>query len=195
MTAPDPDKTLVSWALADLRRFNAAMCREEATVVLAMWEQMVQLRKGSPDTAAEVTALVLSHFSPAEPPNVPGLDWLADAKADAAVLVAETVAALDEPKARRWRDRDGQFWQVGDDELISLETERGPSRLFVLATVEELAELYGPLVEVVPQPTAEARVDNACTCGHAEPEHISGVCMSETVDEYCPCGSYARAAS
>ncbi|HEY1394986.1 hypothetical protein [Roseateles sp.] len=72
------------------------------------------------------------------------------ARSDAATLVAEAVAVLDEPKARRWRDRDGQFWSVGDDELISLETERGPSRLFVLATVEELAELYGPLVEVTP---------------------------------------------
>lgn len=119
-----PDKTLVDWAVHDLRRFNAAMCREEAAVVLAMWEQMVQLRKRSADAAAEVTELVLARFSPAEPPAVPGLDWLpsADEVASYTAAVAESlagdapvkelpaVAVLNEPK-RRWVDSKGVLWK------------------------------------------------------------------------------------
>lgn len=217
---PNYRRTVIALAERALADFGGQdLSRESADLLLMLWPCNSLLDD-------ELRADVLSRFPKAEPPSVPGLDWLPAVEADAATLVAEAVAVLDEPKAeeheavsmvddrgadgwvaecrcgfrtapyikrsdarqtidahirlsrklgfdplliesvkalsaptlaqnlpappRRWQDRDGQFWSVGSDELISLETERGPSRLFVLATVEELEELYGPLVEVTP---------------------------------------------
>lgn len=90
----DPDKTLVDWAERDLRLFGDDLSREQAAVALAMWSPMVRLRDRSADAAAEVTALVLARFSPAEPPAVPGLDWLPspDEVASYTAAVAESLA-------------------------------------------------------------------------------------------------------
>lgn len=129
------ERWIRAWARHDVSR-------EDAAVMVTYWHLYEPADE-------ELVAEVLGRFAPAEPPSVPGVDFL---------------------PPRRWRDRDGQFWSVGSDDLISLETERGPSRLFVLATVEELADLYGPLVEV--QPDAEQvqplGVRMGDTCG---PEH------------------------
>lgn len=99
----DPDKTLADWAERDLLRFNADMCREEAAVVLAMWDRMRKLRQVDADAAAEVTALVLARFSPAEPPSVPGLDWLPSPAEVASyrAAVAESLAVPAPVKAVR----------------------------------------------------------------------------------------------
>lgn len=99
----DPDKIFINWAVSDLRRLNANMYREEATFVLSIWEQMVQLRKESPEVADELTVLVLAHFPTSEPPNVPGKDWLPSAAEVASynTAIAESLAAPAPVKAVR----------------------------------------------------------------------------------------------
>jgi hypothetical protein len=158
----------------DVRHFCADdVSREAAAVALAMYSPMVEWRRLDADAAAEVTELVLARFSPAEPPAVPGLDWLpggiitADAKAivdqvfagspgavvtAAAVnAAAQAVAVLDEPAPRRCRqfsDKDGELWNEQRDGSLEYVGEcEGPQLVLARGHVERE---YGPLVEVTP---------------------------------------------
>ena len=204
----NPDKTLVDWAERDLQCFGA-VSREEAAVALEMWSPMRKLRERSVDAAAEVTALVLDRFPAAEPPNVPGRDWLPSAaevasyntaiaeslrepapvKALPAVEasipahayhpfaqgafpgvcsaccegrggklhVAETVAALDEPivpKRPPW-PAFGPCAKCGvaaGEQCVFTDNFSG-SRI---GDPRPIAHRMRPLVDVVPEPTAEA---------------------------------------
>lgn len=143
----NPTKMIVDQTVAALRLLYIET-RENAAVVLAIYGPLVRMREESAEAAAEVEHLVLDHFLPAEPPTRPYVHWLPAVQADAATLVAETVAALDEPKARRWQDRCGDFWQERPDGLIALVTEDGLSALFVYGDVADLEHEFGPLVEV-----------------------------------------------
>lgn len=92
-------------------------------------------------------------------------------QADADVLVAETVAALDEPKARVWRDAEGDIWTEQPWEGGSILAYTDAFGDVMRWTFEHVERECGPLVEVVPQPNAEAqpkRVRMGDACG---PEH------------------------
>jgi hypothetical protein len=122
------------------------MTREQAAALLPMWRHAAGLDD-------ELRADVLSRFSLAEPPAVPGLDWLPAVEADADVLVAEAVAALDGP--REFADAHGCTWREhASGQLVLLDVNGKDSGLRKDHIVVE--RLYGPLVEVVPQPDAEA---------------------------------------
>ena len=112
-------KYLAEFAAEALRPWDPS--RELAARMLADLPLMVRLREDDSATADEVTYLVLGRFLPGEPPTVEGADFLGDVeftnchpdsdlppcwhgsdepgwgKADAATLVAEAVAVLDEP--------------------------------------------------------------------------------------------------
>jgi hypothetical protein len=68
-------KVLADAGVAALRGFGD-LSREEAASLLPMWEQMRKLRQLDEATAVEVTGLILGRFTPAEPPNVAGVDFL-----------------------------------------------------------------------------------------------------------------------
>lgn len=87
-TTANMRRTLIAIAEQAMLAFGGDLSREQVSALLPLWRCASVL---DDDMRAEV----LSRFSPAEPPNVPGLDWLPQVKADAAVLVAETVAVLD----------------------------------------------------------------------------------------------------
>lgn len=176
--SPNYRRIVLRLAEDALRSFGGPDCdRERAATLLRVWPGSVLLD-------ADLKNEVLAGF-PAEPPAVPGLDFLPETQADADVLVAETVAALDDFQAYltvacpACKATVGELCHGRDSAQWSHINRRNASAL----------------VEVVPQPNAGALVSNACTCGHSESEHISGVCMTETVEQFCPCGSYARAAS
>lgn len=82
--------------LADMAEYHirwgrSFVSRERAADLMSDWDAFSE--------SDELQAEVLSRFPKAEPPSVPGLDWLPAVEADAATLVAEAVAVLDEPKA------------------------------------------------------------------------------------------------
>lgn len=80
---------LASLAERWLNSWGYNLTREQAALLLKAWD----LAEPWDD---ETVAEVLGRFPAAEPPAVPGLDWLPETQADADVLVAETVAALDD---------------------------------------------------------------------------------------------------
>jgi hypothetical protein len=122
------------------------MTREQAAALLPKWRFAVGL---DDDLRTEV----LSRFSPAEPPSVPGLDWLPEVEADAKQIVAEVVAGV--PRVREFHDDHGCTWREhASGQLVLLDANGKDSGLRKDHIVVE--RLYGPLVEVVPQPDAEA---------------------------------------
>lgn len=180
------ERWMRAWAGDDL-------ARESAEVLFTYWD----LADPNDD---ELRDEVLSRFPKAEPPAVPGKDWLpggiitADAKAivdqvfagsPGTVLTAakvnaaaEAVAVLKFPPAgtKLWRDTDGEMWAETYD----------PMRIERLSNIGELTgdrwnrntveENFGPLVEV-PAPVKELPAEPCCEdhsptfCGIAEDGH------------------------
>lgn len=77
--AADAERWIRAWSRPDVSR-------EDAAVMVTYWHLF---EPSDPELVAEV----LSRFSPAEPPTVPGLDWLPAVEADA----NQVVASLDVP--------------------------------------------------------------------------------------------------
>lgn len=119
-----------AWAGDDL-------ARESAEVLYTYWD----LADPADD---ELRAEVLSRFSPAEPPAVPGLDFLA-VEADAKTIVAEVVAG---PKLRTFEDAHGCAWRENGEWLTLLDADGKDSGLNKTPAFVE--QHYGPLVEVTP---------------------------------------------
>lgn len=141
LLAADAERWIRAWSRPDVSR-------EDAAVMVTYWHLY---EPADP----ELVDLVLARFSPAEPPNVPGLDWLpsADEVASYTDAVAESLAVpapvKELPaKPREWRDRCGDVWQERPDGLIALVIEDGLSSLFVYGDVADLEHEFGPLVEV-----------------------------------------------
>jgi hypothetical protein len=137
MSVVDAVRTLADMCHVPLRPFD--LTREEAAELLEKLPEIKHLRSRDEATADEVVFLVLGQFE-AELPTEYRKDH----------LVAEAVAALDEPKPRRWRDREGDEWDESGDRLRLAEPG-------VVSTTDRVfvENAYGPLVEVVPQPSTE----------------------------------------
>lgn len=134
---------LIDQAEAALRCWHGDdMTREQATALLPSWRWVVGL---DDDMRAEV----LDRFPSAEPPSVPGLDFLPATQADAAVLVAEAVAVLDEPapKPKQFRDYEGDLWIEQPDGSYACDPRDGSARCGQVS-LASLRRMWGPLEEV-----------------------------------------------
>lgn len=156
-----------------LRLGRTHVSRERAVELLADWP----LAQPWDD---ETMALVLDRFAPAEPPNVPGMDWLPGVDwsqygpcacgaapghpcvqkrqertrphGQRPMMSRPAVAAPAEPKApRKFLDNVEDRWlEQPDGKFMLLGVGSGPTPFRM--SLDDLRAEYGPLVEVVPQP-------------------------------------------
>lgn len=125
--------------------------RESAEVLYTYWD----LADPHDD---DLRAEVLSRFPAAEPPSVPGLDWLPAVEADAKQVVAEVVAKRPPWSAFGPCERCGV---AAGEQCVFTRNFLGAGA----GSPRQVAHNGRPLVEVQPEPV--------CLCGHADADHAT----------------------